>query len=46
MGMNTSSAAGHDTGKGEPERDLPEGADRPRTQVGGGFDQRPVHPLK
>src|SRR5215470_11205393 len=32
--------------KGESQRDLPERRERARPQVGGGLDQRPVHPLQ
>src|SRR5215831_12907433 len=38
--------AGDHAGQGEPERDLPERRERARPQVGGGLDQRPVHPLQ
>src|SRR6476646_11571460 len=38
--------AGHDAGQREPERDVSEGRERPRPEVGGGLDQRPVHPLE
>src|SRR6266487_3753703 len=38
--------AGDNTGEREPERNLAECAERPRPEVRGGFDQRPVHPFK
>src|SRR5437879_9115687 len=37
---------GDDAGKREPERDLPERLERPRAQVRGGFDARPIHPFQ
>src|SRR6266581_2153595 len=37
---------GDHTGQGEPERDLAERGERACSQVGGGFDQRPVHPFQ
>src|SRR5262252_6175394 len=36
---------GDETGQGEPEGNLPERRERARPEVGGGLDQRPVHPL-
>src|SRR5215471_19139319 len=38
--------AGDHAGQGEPERDLPEGCEWARSEVGGCFDQRPVHPFE
>src|SRR5713226_6434154 len=37
---------GDDPGEREAQGDLPERRERARPQVGGGFDQRPVHPLE
>src|SRR5690349_19708949 len=37
---------GDDPGQREPQRDLPEGVEGLGPEIGGGLDQRPVHPLQ